>query len=216
MANYKKGVEMRQNIISEARRIFNREGLYLTLDQLATKLGITKGRITNYFPTKDELFVAISEDYDMRFNELMLSFRGEQKVSFNMLEVICSAVMDLQYEYRSAIIFVTTTSTSQKEIHKHITKSYKTNFKQVAYSVQTLVDAGLVKPAILEQQHFDVFAFQYVNLFTTWVISLGIYHSTSSYRKMKPIYLSGILSCFYPFLTKKGLTQFAGLTPIQG
>jgi AcrR family transcriptional regulator len=87
MGNYKKGIEMRQNIVQEARRIFNKEGLHLTLDQIAQKLGITKGRITNYFPTKDKLFVALSQDYDLRFQELMVSFGGNQTVSFEWLAV---------------------------------------------------------------------------------------------------------------------------------
>jgi AcrR family transcriptional regulator len=207
MANYKKGIEMRQHIIREARMVFNDKGLHLTLDQLAGKLNLTKGRITNYFPTKDELFVALSQDYDIQFQELMLQFSGEIKMSFEWLVKVFSAVMDLQYAYRSAIIFVATTSSSQKEMHNQITKSYKTNSKQVSQSVESLLKAGLVKPFILDSKAFEVFCFQYVNLFTTWVISLEIYHSSSSYKKMKPVYLKGILGCFYPYLTVKGRNQ---------
>jgi AcrR family transcriptional regulator len=207
MANYKKGIEMRQHIIREARMVFNEAGLHLTLDQLAGKLNLTKGRITNYFPTKDDLFVALSQDYDTRFQELMMKFGGVQKVNFEWLVSISSAVMDLQYEYRSAIIFVATTNSSQKEMHHQITKSYKTNSKQVNQSVESLLNAGLVKPVILDPKVFEVFSFQYVNLFTTWVISLEIYHSSSSYKKMKPVYLKGILGCYYPYLTVKGRNQ---------
>ena len=207
MANYKKGIEMRQHIIREARKVYNEEGLHLTLDQLAGKLNLTKGRITNYFPTKDALFVALSQDYDIRFQELMVQFGEEMKVSFEWLVKVFSAVMDLQYEYRSAIIFVATTSSSQIEMHHQITKSYKANSKQVGQSVERLLKAGLVKPVILDPKVFDVFCFQYVNLFTTWVISLEIYHNTSSYKKMKPVYLKGILGCFYPYLTTKGRNQ---------
>ena len=208
MANYKKGIEMRQHIIREARMVFNDEGLHLTLDQLAGKLNLTKGRITNYFPTKDDLFVALSKDYDIRFQELTAQFGGERKVSFEWLVKVFSAVMDLQYQYRSAIIFVATTSSSQKEMHNQITKSFKTNSKQVSQSVESLLNAGLVKPVILDPKVFEVFCFQYVNLFTTWVISLEIYNSSSSYKKMKPVYLKGIFGCFYPYLTKKGLGQY--------
>jgi AcrR family transcriptional regulator len=208
MANYKKGVEMRQHIIREARRVFNKEGLSLTLDQLAAKLNLTKGRITNYFPTKDKLFVALSQDYDLRFQQLLASFEDEQKITFNRLSDVFSAIMDLQYEYRSAIVFVATTSSSQKDIHEQITHSYKTNSKGVKQTVHALVEAGLITPELLEPENFEVFSFQHVNLFTTWVISLEIYHSNSSYKKMKPVYLKGILGCYYPYLTKKGLVQF--------
>jgi AcrR family transcriptional regulator len=211
MANYKKGIEMRQHIIREARKVYNEEGLQLTLDQLAGKLNLTKGRITNYFPTKDDLFVALSQDYDTRFQELMMKFGGEKKMSFEWLVTVFSAIMDLQYAYRSAIIFVAATNSSQKEMHHQITKSYKTNSKQVLPTIEGLLNAGLVKPTILEPKIFEVFFFQHMNLFTTWVISLEIYYSASSYKKMKPVYLKGILSSYFPYLTPKGHNQIATL-----
>ena len=209
MGNYAKGLEMRKMIIQKARTIFNKEGLSLTLDQLAEKLNLTKGRITNYFPTKDKLFVALSQDYDLRFQELLASFTGEREITFHWLAKVFSEIMDLQYEYRSAIIFVATTSSSQKDMHEQITQSYKTNSKGVKQTAQILVDAGLLKQELLEPENFEVFSFQHINLFTTWVISLEIYHSSRSYKKMKPVYLKGIMGTYYPYLTKRGLNQFA-------
>jgi hypothetical protein len=102
---------------------------------------------------------------------------------------------------------VATTSSGQKELHNRITKSYKTNSNQVSQSVESLLKSGLVKPVILDPKVFEVFCFQYENLFTTWVISLEIYHSSNSYKNMKPVYLKGILGCFYPYLTVKGQNQ---------
>lgn len=208
MSSYKKGIQMRQSIIQEARIIFNKEGLSLTLDQLAGKLNLTRSRITNYFPTKDKLFVALSQDYDLRLQELLACFEVEPKVTFHWLTKVFAAIMDLQYEYRSAIIFVATTSSSQKDIHEQITYSYKTNSKGVKQIVRTMIDVGLLKPEILDPEHFEVFSFQHINLFTTWIISQEIYNSSSSYKKIKPVYLKGIIGCYYPYLTKKGMAQF--------
>ncbi|WP_113921982.1 TetR/AcrR family transcriptional regulator [Cognataquiflexum aquatile] len=208
MGNYQKGVEMRQTIIREARKVYNSYGLNLTLNQLAAILNLSKGRITNYFPTKEDLFVAISKDYDEQFANLFLNFDETESPSFERLYKICSVVMDLQYEYRSAIIFVSTTNSGQKEIHERVTESYKSNFEQVRWSVLPLIDAGLITSEILQPEKFEVFSFQYVSLFTTWVISLEIYHTTKPYAEMKPVYLKGILGCFFPYLTEKGLKEF--------
>jgi AcrR family transcriptional regulator len=208
MGNYQKGVEMRQTIIREARKVYNGHGLNLTLNQLAAILNLSKGRITNYFPTKEDLFVAISKDYDEQFSNLVLNFEDQGSPSFERLNKICSTVMDLQYEYRSAIIFVSTTNSGQKEIHDRVTESYKSNFEQVRLSILPLVDAGLVKNEILQPENFEIFSFQYVNLFTTWVISFEIYHNTKPFAVMKPVYLKGILGCFFPYLTEKGLKEF--------
>jgi len=208
MANYRKGVEMRNRIIQEARVVFNQEGLQLTLDELANRLELTKGRITNYFPTKDELFVALSQDYDIQFGQLMASFSWTDTISFRELSEVFSAIMDLQYEHRSTIIFAAMTNSKQQAMHSQITKSYRENSKQVSETAKVLVKSGLITPKILEKAELDIFSFQYVNLFTTWVISLEIYHSSKSYRRMKPIYLKGLLRCFFPYLTGKGIEEF--------
>jgi hypothetical protein len=138
----------------------------------------------------------------------MISFGGSHAISFEWLATVFSAIMDLQYEYRSTIIFAATTSSGQKEMHAQVTRSYKTNSQQVRQMVNVLVDAGLIKPELQESENFEVFCFQNVNLFTTWVISLEMYYTASSFKKMKPVYLKGIFGCYYPYLTKKGLTQF--------
>jgi AcrR family transcriptional regulator len=208
MANYRKGVEMRQTIISEARKVYNSKGLNLTLNQLATVLNLTKGRITNYFPTKDDLFIAISKDYDQQFESLLSNFEDKDLQGFKLLHTICSAIMDLQYEYRSAIIYVSSVNSGQKEIHERVTESYKSNFEQVRLSILPLINAGLIKNEILQPKNFEIFSFQYVNLFTTWVISFEIYHNTKPFTEMKPIYLKGILGCFFPYLTEKGQKEF--------
>jgi len=209
MANYKKGIETRSSILNEARKVFNEEGIRLTLDQLAGKLSITKGRITNYFPNKDHIFVALSQDYDNSFIQLLSGFNLKGEMTFLQLAFVYSAIMDLQYEFRSAIVFVATTSSAQIEMHSQITSSYKINNEQMESSIRVLVDNGLVQPEILEEPNFEIFRFQIVNLFTTWIISLEIYYSGRPYNEMKPIYLKGILNCFYPYLTKKGMQQMS-------
>ncbi len=209
MANYKKGIETRSSILNEARKVFNEEGIRLTLDQLAGKLSITKGRITNYFPNKDHIFVALSQDYDNSFIQLLSGFNLKGEMTFQQLAFVYSAIMDLQYEFRSAIVFVATTSSAQIEMHSQITSSYKINNEQMESSIRVLVDNGLVQPEILEEPNFEIFRFQIVNLFTTWIISLEIYYSGRPYNEMKPIYLKGILNCFYPYLTKKGMQQMS-------
>ena len=208
MTYYKKGLEARQQIIEDARVVFNQSGLQLTLNDLANQLGMTKGRITNYFPTKDDLFVALSKDYDIKFDALMRSFDWTTPMTFRKTIDVYGAIMDLQYEHRSTIVFAATTNSNQKEMHEQVTQSYRANSKGVAQSARTLIDAGLLSSDILEKKEFAIFSFQYVNLFTTWIISLEIYHSATSYKRMKPVYIKGILRCFLPYLTKKGQAEF--------
>jgi len=209
MAYYKKGIETRSSILQEARKIFNEGGIRLTLDQLAAKLNITKGKITNHFPNKDHIFVALSQEYNTRYSSLVSSFDFNSEMSIEKLANLYSAIMDLQYEYRSAIIFIATTNSAQIEMHSQITSSYKSNSEQMEPGIRVLVDTGLVQAEILNEENFEIFRFQIINLFTTWIISLEIYHTGKPYSEMKVVYLKGILNCYYPYLTKKGLQQLS-------
>jgi hypothetical protein len=57
---------------------------------LAAKLKPDKERGTNYFPTKVNLFEILSEEYDVRFKELMMSSITEKTMNFEWLvSVFC-------------------------------------------------------------------------------------------------------------------------------
>jgi AcrR family transcriptional regulator len=56
-----KAQNSKEYIIQECTRVMNIEGVNLTLNQLANRLGISRGRINHYFRTKDALFIAIAQ-----------------------------------------------------------------------------------------------------------------------------------------------------------
>ncbi len=64
---------------------------------------------SNYFPTKEHLFAALSKDYDGRFADVLSSFHAGSPLSLDPLAKLFSAIMDLQHEYRSTIICVCST-----------------------------------------------------------------------------------------------------------
>jgi AcrR family transcriptional regulator len=98
MGRYPKGIEARQNIIQQAVRIYNEEGLGITLEQLARKLNISRGSITNYFPTKDNLFIAIAEEYEITLNDLLQNYDwGEGPITLRKLAGYFGAILDNQY-----------------------------------------------------------------------------------------------------------------------
>lgn len=125
-------------------------------------------------------------------------------VSMQNLADRMALIMDLQYQYRSAILFNAVASSEQKEMMVHITSSYNNNRITIRASVERLINAGLLNESILEYKHYEVFVFRFTNLFTTWIINLSIYDAGRGYEASKPIYLEGILSCYEPFLTANG------------
>ncbi|HQR91774.1 MAG TPA: hypothetical protein PLZ97_00435, partial [Sediminibacterium sp.] len=65
--------------------------------------------------------------------------------------------------------------------------------------------------SILEKEHFLIFNFQFVNLYTTWIVSKEMYDTNLDIVKAKQIYLKGIMHCFVPYFTKTGKKQFGAI-----
>jgi hypothetical protein len=90
------------------------------------------------------------------------------------------------------------------EMKTHISQTYANSRLNIRALIEAHVQAGSLKSQILTEDTYDVFLFQFTNLFTNWVINLELYDNGKEYASLKPIYLKGIISVFLPFLTEKG------------
>jgi len=213
MGKQSKGELTRQAIVDETRRIFNKEGFAMTLSELASKLDISMGKITHHFPTKDHLFVGLSKAYQEEFNALQSSFSWAEGFSFAKLHELIGLIMDLQYKHRCLMLIACSTGLNQRVMLKQITASWKSDMQGVYALVAALVNAGLLDKDIQAERNLAHFQFQFINLFTTWLVSLTLYDRGKKYGQVKPIYQRGLLMCFYPFLTAKGKKE---MTPLLG
>lgn len=206
-----KGQNTKHSILDSARQIFNEKGLNITLEKIATEIGLTKSRITNHFATKDSLFLAILRAYEEELAHVTAEVKLADAIEFSDIARGISAVMDVQYEYRCGIAYVAMVTQSQHELHRHISENYKKNVRNIFNRAKRMVDEGALKPDILIPSGFNTFVFQFTNILTTWVINLELYDSEQGYTKMKPVYIDAALSCFKPYLTKKGEKQLAAI-----
>ncbi|MBX7041744.1 MAG: TetR/AcrR family transcriptional regulator [Ignavibacteria bacterium] len=209
--NKKKGQSTRDTIVDRARQIFNEKGLNITLEKIAAEMGLTKSRITNHFSTKETLFLAILHAYEEKFAQLAAEISLENSLELADLAKSLSAIMDVQYDFRCGIAYLAMVTQSNSELHTHIGESYKRNIRNIQKRTERMVDAGILNPEILSKSNFETFVFQYTNILTTWVINLELYNAESGYAKMKPVYLDGALSCFKPYLSKRGEKQFSAI-----
>jgi AcrR family transcriptional regulator len=212
MEKQSKGQITQQFILEEARKIYNVDGINLTLRELADKMGVTIGRITNYFPTRDYLFAGMSKVYQEEYELLVSNFNWESKISLNQLYQLNGQIMDLQYKHRCLLLYTCGTSINQKVMISQIGKTWKSNLGGFEKLIVMLIDAGLIKENARDENAFIQLRFQYINLFTTWLVSYTIYDAKQSYKKMKPVYQKGILESLMPYLTSKGLKQFRALS----
>ncbi|MDX2133453.1 MAG: TetR family transcriptional regulator [Saprospiraceae bacterium] len=207
----KKGRKTQEDIIAHAKAVFNRKGISITLNELADELGQGLSYITNHFRTKDHLFVAIAQAYEGQLAGLLMTYYAEPDISFLKIARLFSDIMDQQFEHRCAIIAILVATNNQKELFKQVTESYASNRSGIRRFAESLVAAGYLQPEILEDNAFEVFNFQFVNLFTTWMVNLELYDPGKGYACMKPIYLKGIFNTFNAYLTTTGKADFEAL-----
>src|SRR5437899_2554547 len=72
--------EARTRILAAANQVFGEKGYrQATMDDVAKKLGVSKGALYLYFASKEELFEAIARAEPLAFKEILYSTFGENK-----------------------------------------------------------------------------------------------------------------------------------------
>jgi AcrR family transcriptional regulator len=213
MVTISKGEATRKSIVEKARIIFNEKGIGITLEMIAAEMGISKSRISNHFPTKDGLFIAILREYETELAVVV----GEQTAkgfqeSLQAYADGLSEIMDIQFKYRCGIIYLNMLSPSQHELKMHTRENYTRTLQIIRARMQRMADLGIIDPGIFEEMNWQGFVFTYVNLLTQWVIHYDMYDSDLSYQQAKAKYLHGIIHHIYqPYLTTSGKQELAQL-----
>jgi AcrR family transcriptional regulator len=71
---YQKGVESREAILDAAALVVRRRGFDATsFADVCERLGISRGKLTHHFPTKEALFEAVAEDRFNRFRRRVVA-----------------------------------------------------------------------------------------------------------------------------------------------
>jgi AcrR family transcriptional regulator len=211
MNKYPKGVESRNQILTETRKLLNEKGLNQTMDVLAKEMGLSRGKITNYFPTKESLLVNIMREYEYAIGVLLKENEEEDQTEFVIQYKILSQILDVQYEYRCAIAYLSVSGSFQPEIHQHVESSFLNRLEGIRMRLNAMVALNLLLPGILKQPELDIYCFQYTTLLTTWVVCQEMYYSRQGFESMKPVYLRGAMNLYIPWLTEKGKSEFAKL-----
>jgi len=76
-------------IEAAARRVFTRQGFHGTsVREIAREAGVSIGNLYNYYPTKEDLFVAVVNRYEAKMNELRQKAFGPIADPFSTAELL--------------------------------------------------------------------------------------------------------------------------------
>lgn len=200
-------------VVDNCISVFNEHGLDITLNEIAKLLNVSRGKINHYFQSKEELLIAIAKEYEKALAIIIAEHIFNETEDFlSQTFKLYGKIMDNQYKFRCAIIYSAGTSNSRKEMVNQIFDSYKNSKERILEMIQNLVQLGYLNEEILIESKFNVFNYQFVNLFTTWPIQLEMYDKKEGFIKMKPIYLEGISNCFKIYATSKGIDSISKIS----
>jgi AcrR family transcriptional regulator len=208
-----KGENTRLTIIDRARAIFNERGISITIDAVAKELRISKSRITNHFATKDQLFMSILAEYEQELGRLVANWHptGVEK-SLQAYVNMLSDVMDTQFRYRCAIVYLHMLSPGHHELKQHTYENFNRNKASIRQRMESMYKSGIMAETVLKEPAWSAFIFTYVNMLTQWVVFQDMYDDPDEYVMNKQKYLRAVMNHVYlPYLTKKGKEELEAL-----
>jgi AcrR family transcriptional regulator len=172
----KKGRQSGQFILAKCTRILNIEGVNLSLNQLANKFGISRGMISHHFNTKNALFIAIARDYERELGAINKNFEVDNEVlSFDSFKKRYAIIMDHQFAYRCAMIYIVCSGHNEPALSKHILETCKENEKKFIRLLHAMVHLDMLTEEILEKDNLEFFIYDFINHLTTWVLDYNLY-----------------------------------------
>lgn len=208
-----KGEKTRLDLLEKARLFFNEEGNAMTLEKVASGIGVHKSLITNHFSTKDQLFVGIFKQYEGELQVLFQTINSHEDPNpFQHLLQTLQSILDLQFKYRCGVLYLNQVSGHQVELKAQLAEAYARNKLMIRKRMEHLVEQSYLHPRMLDAPHWEAFLFVYVSLLTHWVSHKGIYDPDAPLDTVKSTYLRGVFQhSFGPYLTDRGWSLIAEL-----
>jgi AcrR family transcriptional regulator len=208
---YAKGLSTREEILEGALPILNERGMETTFEELVVALGVSKGRITHHFPTKDALVQALSDRCGEALDEAGRLPEGPWTLS----DVADSfrRSLDVIHTYRVIYVASMTATTPGSMLHEKARETFTYRMAAVRPFLQVLVQLGILDRNILDQRHFDAASAALVMSFIAWPIYRQNATAHLSLSFSRSVALRSCMITLMPYLTEDGRVEFDALFP---
>jgi AcrR family transcriptional regulator len=210
--SYAKGLATREEILDGALPLVNELGDRATLDVLVRELGLTKGRLTHHFPTKDKLLEALHERFETALDEAGRLPDGP----WHLRDVAEAFRRSLTVQEQYAYIAVTQSTAISRGtgMHERTKEIFARRLQSVRPMAEYLVHQGLLVPTVLDQRHFDAWCAGLVMCFVAWPIHHRNVHAHMARSLSRSIALRACMNTFVPYLSTTGRAQYEELFPL--
>lgn len=188
----------KEKIIITSKKLFNTNGFgATTLYQIAQELGISRGNLTYYFKTKEDLLSVITEEMASRYKAEMAA---TQFPSWENTNNATKAFHELQRVY--AFIFRDKQVMDFPEVKQQIKQIYEDDLKRQMAMISFSIQVGNMRAEMIPGTYHNLCRTLWMNAFF-WLIS-DVYQDTREESGWDKVAWSLIL----PHFTEKGLVAF--------
>lgn len=203
--------ERRNDILKAALVLFNQKGIdQVTTRDIAKEIKISLGNLTYYFPTKNDIVLALVQESGKAIDEaLAQNGTNPQKstliVYYRQVETIFKTQLKYQFLFGRWGEIIS----SSAEIQSFAQEFLKLRFDSWKGLHEQLVKEKLANPTLIEDSYAHSYVINMLALF--WHQEFLMYFPTlNDNQKMKQA-LAIFFQSYKPYLTKKGLEELKPL-----
>ncbi|RYY66062.1 MAG: TetR/AcrR family transcriptional regulator [Chitinophagaceae bacterium] len=201
----KSKMHTKDKILNKALEMFNERGIeYVGLRELAAVLGIRVGNITYYFPTKDDLVYALSQELGKKNSGVIVTSDNLTMKGFLEMQF---AVFQHHQQFRCLMLSFVHLMQQNKLIAEAYKETQKTRKNTIRANMTVLAKSGYLDIKGESELEFMVTTLALISRF--WISEAAI-----SFRKLEGddliiYYIKLVTTFFLPYSTIKGKKEIS-------
>lgn len=203
----------RERILDSALFLFNTYGLpKVTLRTIAKDMGISQGNLNYHFKKRSDiieaLYIQLVQNISTEMSKLQ---KGE--IDLALMARLGHTIKDNFFEYRFFMLDFVQIMRENEKIKNHYRELSKQREQQFIEMFYMLVREGILREERFANEYYH-FYLRLQILGDFWISSAEVATNKVT-KKTADKYFGLIMESIYPYLTEKGLAQYAEVTPTR-
>jgi AcrR family transcriptional regulator len=200
----------REEILTAALHLFNDLGIEkVTTRDIAKEINISLGNLTYYFPSKNDIILALCREFIDKVDEALANAKPEKNILltyYKQVEIIFITQLKFSFIMNKRYGEIIDSLPSIQKYYQEVLKGRFDFFKQVN---EQMVKEKLAKPTLVEEVNAHSYMINILALY--WHQEILIYLPKLKDKEKISHALAIFFQAYKPYLTKKGLEE---LTPL--
>jgi len=203
--------ETKQKILFKSLKLFNALGISeVSLRNIADAAGMSVGNLQYHFKKREDIVEAL---YFQLVDEIDgIYFLKTDSLLRSFLE-ISKEMMTILYKYHFFLLDFISITRRNKKIKSHYSKLSKRRESESLQVLAVLIQQGLFREEKLKDEYHHLY--KRIELMSNFWFSSILIQTKSLTKKSIEEYSLLVSKSVYPYLTKKGQTQYAKIYPFQ-